>query len=753
MKKSFGTKMKVWAIGALAVVAGGTFTSCQEEIAEENRFTFKGELISHHLDSNERYSNFCKILKQARIGKKAGSMFTNLSTYGSYTCFAPTNEAIDKYLLEKYNEYMESVEANKLDPTVKIKNTGITSPRLEDLSDSMATVIAKNHILEQGLTTIEVGNGAFPKKTMNRRSVMLGWTTDSLGYSVATVDGIEILEQNIETENGYVHCIKGALAPSDQPTSSLLASQGAFSLFSEALTKTGFDEYLEQYDNPNDPEYDGLGVYGPAFQTQNKQEPPYPESNKMGFTLLVETDELLADPNNNSLGLSIQSVEDLEWFAANWYGNITDKANREFDFKGDYTNPENPLYKFIAYHIIDRTLLYKSGKSTGGFVMEGYQTESEDGELNKGQFDSEENLGTNFDRYDYFETALPYTCVKVTKPLSNATGEYRQHDGGSGMLRNAIVINYAQEMGTFFVNPAMEYHMNVIVEDASTTASRPGLEDFEQQAVNGMIYTINKILVYNEDEMRGNILNERMRWDVFSLFPELTNNDVRWVPQDGTYTLVYIPENYCNRLRHNNADTKIYYLRPYNAGLGISGGGYANYQGDEMLVTGKYDFQYRIPYVPQGSYEIRFGFSTSDARGVAQFYFGEEGRLQICGIPLDMRNSNIEFMGWFEENEESEDENRKSDKAMRNRGFMKAPASIFGDGGGSLGVKNMRYAESALRRIIGTYELEYSKNYWLRFKDVTEGGTSDKPNEFNQDYLEIVPVSIINNPGKPEDIY
>ena len=208
MKKSFGTKMKVWAIGALAVVAGGTFTSCQEEIAEENRFTFKGELISHHLDNNERYSNFCKILKQARIGKKAGSMFTTLSTYGSYTCFAPTNEAIDQYLLEKYNEYMESVEANKLDPTVKIKNTGITSPRLEDLSDSMATVIAKNHILEQGLTTIEVGNGAFPKKTMNRRSVMLGWTTDALGYSVATVDGIEIVEQNIETENGYVHCIK-----------------------------------------------------------------------------------------------------------------------------------------------------------------------------------------------------------------------------------------------------------------------------------------------------------------------------------------------------------------------------------------------------------------------------------------------------------------------------------------------------------------------------------------------------------------
>ncbi len=745
MKKSFGTKIKACALSALTVLMAGTFTGCEREIEESNRFTFTGELIADHLKKHDKYKNFRYILDKAKIGKKAGSMLTTLSTYGSYTCFAPTNEAIDKYIEEKYNEYLESVELNKLDPTVKIVNTGITSPELEDLSDSMATVIAKNHILEQGFSTIEVGNGAFPKKTMNRRSVMLGWENDSLGFPVATIDGIEIEEQNIETENGYIHSLKGTLAPSDQPTSALLASQPAFTLFSEALTATGFDEYLEQYEI--DPNYDGLALVGPPFKTQGNQEPPYPEAYNKGFTLLVETDELLADPNKNSLGLSIQSVSDLEWFAANWYGTITDKDNRTFDYKGDYTNPRNPLYKFIAYHIVDRKLLYKSGNGPGGFIMEGFQTIS-DGEIDKGKFDSEENMPTSFDRYDYFETALPYTSIKVTKPFSNNTTEYVRYGGESGYLKDELVVNYAQEMGTRCITPAMSHHINVVIENESTTRTRPGLEEFQPQAVNGMIYTIDKILVYNENEMAGNILDERMRWDVFSLFPELTNNDVRWVPQDGKYTLSYIPENYCGRLRHNNTDTHIYYLRPYNAGLGTSGNGYANYQGDEMLVTGKYDFEYRIPYVPAGSYEIRFGFSTSDARGVAQFYFNN----QICGIPLDMRNSNHEFMGWFEESE-VEDDNRKSDKSMRNRGFMKAPASIFGDGGGTLGIKNMRYAESAFRRIIGTYELEYGKDYWLRFKDVTEGGTDEKPNEFNQDYLEIVPVGIINNPAKPEDIY
>lgn len=763
MKKSFGTKMKVWALGALTLFAGSTFTGCRDEIEESSRFTFTGELIADHLKNNDKYSNFCKILEQAKIGKKAGSMLTTLSTYGKYTCFAPTNEAIENYINEKYNEYMESVEQNKLDPSIKIVNTGITSPYLDELSDSMAAVIAKNHILEDKLSTIEVGDGAFPKKTMNRRSVILSWGEDSLGYPVAKVDGVEILEQNIETENGYVHCINGALAPSDEPTSTLLASQPAFTLFSDALVATGFDEYLTTYEL--NPDYDPYSISVPPFKTQNNQQPPCPEVYNQGFTLLVETDELLADPDNNSLNISIQSIEDLEWFAANYYidvkkggyikkddgtgetdfGYINDKGEA-ISYKGKYTDPLNPLYKFIAYHILDRKLLYRSGKGPGGFLMEGYQTITE-GEVDKNKFDSEENMPTSYDRYDYFETALPFTMVKVTKPFSNNTTEYTKYGGETGLLMDQIVINYAQDMGTRFVNPLMRKHINVVVEDATTTANRPGLENFKQQAINGMIYTIDKILVYDETEMAGNIFNERMRWDVFSLFPELTNNDVRWMPEDATYTLTYIPpKGYCSRLRVRNDDTHIYYLRPHNA---MHDRGYANYQGDEMLVTGKYDFEYRIPHVPAGTYEIRFGFSCSDARGVAQFYFADK----ICGIPLDMRDSNLDFMGWFEESED-EDTNRKNDKAMRNRGFMKAPASIYL---GAYDVKgpvlSMRHAKRAFRRVIGTYTLEPNKDYWLRFKDVTEGGTEDKPNEFNQDYLEIVPVGILNDPGKPEDIY
>jgi hypothetical protein len=88
---------------------------------------------------------------------------------------------------------------------------------------------------------------------------------------------------------------------------------------------------------------------------------------------------------------------------------------------------------------------------------------------------------------------------------------------------------------------------------------------------------------------------------------------------------------------------------------------------------------------------------------------------------------------------------------------MKAPASIALPG--KDGPKNMRHTPTALRRVIGTYDINYNSSnakdneYWLRFKDVTEGGSEEKPNEFNQDYLEIVPIKIITDPAKPEDIY
>lgn len=722
MKKTF-LNLKAWAFASLTIFLGATFVGCVDDVPQENRFTFTGELISTYLEkSPERFSNFISILDKAKIGKKSsGSILKTLSTYGSYTCFAPVNEAVEAYLQNEYDKYIESIEKNKEDATYPIYRTGIHSPYIEDLTDSMATVIAKNHIIEMGYMTTDVSAGAFPMSTMNRRSTLIDFYTDSDGRVYPLLNNsAKIIEQDLEMENGYIQIIDAVLSPSDRNTSELIEQHKAFSIMAKAIKVTGLDSLLNIYEI--DPDYDNT-LYGPAFETQNKQQPPYPVEKKQKYTFLLESDDLLADPNKNHLGMSIMSIEDLEKFASAWYGT---------EAPGDYNNPKNALYKFVAYHIIDRKLLYSSSTGSGGFILENYS---------HNDFNSEVNLPTSFDRYDYFETMLPYTMIKVTRPFTNDTPYEPYGSEEPSSLKQQIIVNYAQDMGTRCNNPNMKYHLNVVVEDAKTGSNRMSDgESFIQESINGIIHTIDKILIYNEDEMVGNVLKERMRWDIISIFPELTSNGVRWAQQD-KYTLTYIPDKFCSRLQINNNDSHVYYLRPHATGLG----GYVNYQGDELLVTGKYDFQYRIPYVPAGNYEIRFGFSQSDARGVVQFYF--DGK--ICGIPVDMRNTaeNQTNIGWFDEDGMSEEEIRESDKSMRNRGWMKAPANCHM----TKEKESMRESILAIRRVIGTYRLD-NGDHWLRFKDVMENSTG-KLNEFNQDYLEIVPTSVINDPTKPEDIY
>lgn len=348
-------------------------------------------------------------------------------------------------------------------------------------------------------------------------------------------------------------------------------------------------------------------------------------------------------------------------------------------------------------------------------------------------FSSKVNLNQNFDSYEYYETMMPYTMIKVTKPYTNQA------------LKNEIIINYAQEQGTTCINPEMANHINVVVEKATVTKNKyPGLQDFSQMALNGILHTIDRILIYNEEEMAGNIFNERIRIDVSAIFPELTNNEVRWDLSSPGNLVTVIPNDFCKGFVVLNEQTEVFYFRPHQTYLNS----YANYQGDEFIVEGKYDFKYRIPHVPEGTYEIRFGYPKGYYRGVCQFYVDGV----IAGIPVDLRwnDATTILIGWSAVAGMSEEEQKESDKAMRNRGYMRGPGSIVLDEEAQPN-GTMRDSEQALRKIIGTYRLTKG-DHWLRFKDVSENSTGQMK-QFDQDYLELVPTSVIQNPNKPEDVY
>ena len=557
---------------------------------------------------------------------------------------------------------------------------------------------------------------------------------DSKRVYYVGINNSEIIEPDIATYNGTIHSIAEVINPSTDNAAEILNQSDGISIFREALNRTGLQNLLAKFELEKD--YDNT-MQAKKFDGQPGQTPLYPETKNQGFTLLIEPNEVLMDPTKNSFGMTIATWQDMAEFAEKVYGS-------EPGYEEVYDHPKNALFKFLSYHIIDRQLDFvKNG--VGGWIMEGYDRNS---------FNSESNMDQHYDWSDYFETYLPYDewtytdeelealrngdvdegcMIKVTRPYTNAE------------FKNDVVINLCNTTPS----DLMSYHTNIRVLSQTKAQSLfpETLGNVALDPENAKIHFIDKILVYNENEMIKNIINERMRWDPVSCFPELTTNRVRWNFNTGLFT--YIPaggddspneRQFCKRLRARNNDTEIFYLRP----CPTREQEYTNYQGDEFLIEGKYDAEYRLPHVPAGTYEIRIGFSMSTRRGVVQFYL--DGA--ICGIPTDMRmdDANKNRIGWFSDEELTEDEISDEEKAMRNRGYMKAPASIL------VGNKMpMRDSSNAMRRIVATnLDLEPTKEgHWLRVKNVTEASVGAE--EFNQDYLEIVPKSIYNNPANPED--
>ena len=111
-------KMKMLAVVLIALAAVQmTFVSCSDEPDVDNYYTSTSYYASSFLQQNGQYSQFVQILDRAKL-------LGLLGTYGSYTVFAPTNDAVDLYLAQN----------------------GFSS--VDDMSDSLCIDVAYNHVID-----------------------------------------------------------------------------------------------------------------------------------------------------------------------------------------------------------------------------------------------------------------------------------------------------------------------------------------------------------------------------------------------------------------------------------------------------------------------------------------------------------------------------------------------------------------------------------------------------------------------------
>ena len=651
-----------------------SIAACTDDIDKSNRYTFTGETVADFmLNRSDKYSHFINLLKRANL-------LGLLSTYGQYTLFLPDNNAVEKYLAEQDSIY----HATKDSPI--FVNTGISSPHIDELSDSMAIVIARNHLLNARYQTADMSEGALFTRNFNNRNLGISYDVVDESFYIMINNKSAIISGDNEVENGIIHIVDKAINPVEMNLPQLIGSCNFFSIFNEALNITGFKDSL-QLDIDNTYTWDPTATSGVMTPTY------YPKTKYQKYTGFLETDEVF-----NANG--IYTLDDLKAFAEKWYGT-EDRENAR--------SPQNALYKFVAYHFLDREITYDRivyHDLRGAIIM-----------------DSEQTMCADADRYDYFET-MQGRLMKVIKPLSTIHG-------------SNIYINFSKRELPYNIN--MHPHINVrIIPLTEFVHSNEMYAKFDQMASNGIIHPIDKILIYNEDEMVGNILNERIRIDVASLLPELSSNGLRFV---GRYSenLEYpaIPDGYAPYLKIR--DGLVQYLVTFYS-----------YFRDALVLCNNYDISLRIPPLPARTYEIRFGYFkglTGSSTGSNDNLYRGKKLVQIyidgkvASSPEDYGISNYS-KGAVPDNE-TYDNGLENDKFMRNVGWMKAPDcyKVIDNYGGDFVA---RHSGNHTRRIINRRYLD-EKEHWIRFRNVGESG------KLLLDYLEFVPLNIISDPTKPED--
>ena len=164
----------------------------------------------------------------------------------------------------------------------------------------------------------------------------------------------------------------------------------------------------------------------------------------------------------------------------------------------------------------------------------------------------------------------------------------------------------------------------------------------------------------------------------------------------------------------------------------------------------------RLPPVPDGTYELRIGYTANGARGMLQFYLGrsnDQTTMEALDIPLDMRfvpTNNSDGTpdtrtGWCLWTI-TDDRGVESDNNMHNLGYMRGPLYYTLGPNGSTVARSNR---EDLRRIIAKQSFEQGE-YWLRFKTVLPDNTGA---QFHLDYIEFCPENVYNNTIYAEDMY
>ncbi len=675
--------------------------ACKEDIDKSARYVFVTRTIASYLENHPQYSEYVRLMKEQKISNLSQStVYQLLTAYGYYTCFAPTNDAIQLYL--------DSLVIKGIIPEASWDAFPDEKSR-----DSVREVVVFNSILDGTKPMKKYTSSEFPRtneefsiNTMADRKISV--TYDPKDMNACMIDGIcpvSKTNRDINTINGYIHEVGYVINPSNETMGSTLHKFSTdftcnLSVMARMVGACGF---LDSLTRVKDERYETLYLTG-AFPTFHWNllnvdvEPP--EHRKYGFTIFAEKDEFW----ENELGKDRSEItmkDIMEWVdEKKYYPNAVKDEN--------YTSEENLLNQFVTYHMLPERIPV-------------------------------DKLALHYNEKGYnYRTALSTPTVPVWahyvtmgKRRLLRIWESRESEGPYlnrfPSLRNGRRENYHEK-------ECLPQNIGIRIE----TGEESGIV----KLINGIIYPIDEPIAYT-DNVRDNLAKVRIRYDAFEMQPEAMNNDMRLMSYFKRFYFSSDPDKqYFDNLTVNTKETNFMLLNGRDQG-------WPNYQADEVLAEGLYDITITLPPVPRyGVYEIRMGVSTvSGTRGICQIYWGsQKDRLKPQGIPVNMLLGGQDALLGWEQDTDDDDYNAEVDKKMRNNGFMKGPEYIVANAGGS---ETNRRSATSTRRIIVREAMSPDLTYYLRFKTVQDY----LEKQLFVDYLEFCPKEVYDNPEWPEDIW
>ena len=684
--------------------------SCKENIDTSNRYVFRERTIASYLTSHEQFSDYVKLLKAQKISDLSEtSVYQLMTAYGAYTCFAPTNEALQLYL--------DSLVIKEIIPIASWDSFTSTH-----VLDSVRRVVVMNSILDATkihkvlpMAEFPQNNEEFSVNTMEDRKISATYSKNN--SDSCFIDGIcpvSLTNRDIEAINGYIHELGYVIAPSNETLGSTLHRyaydyNSGYSVMAKLVEACRLIDTLSVV---KDEVYEMLVQTDVITDCKNPPQSwaayPCPEHRKYGFTLFAETDEFWA----KTLGKDIKDITVIDvkdWIASqNLYPDAKNDEN--------YTSEDNLLNQFVTYHIIPQRI--PVDKLVIHYNEKGYNYKN--------------STHYSVPVWTHFITMGKRRLVKTWQSVES-----------NGIYLNRFPLLDNGRHGT--------YHELSCDPENEGIYLNTSAESNVIKLINAMIYPIDKVLAY-DDHTRDNLARTRLRYDSWDFLPEMMNNDMRHMGYNASF---YFPNDqvysYFRDCSVNTKDTYFYILNGW-------GSGWPNYQGDEMLVMGIYDITLKLPPVPRtGSWEIRMGVSTESSwRGICQVYFGTHpDQLAPAGIPVDMALGGLyrrddekvygSIVGW-EKDTDDDDYNAEVDKRMKNNGFMKGPEYIVETPGGT---DTNRSMEKTTRRIILRTTIDADKTYYMRFKSCQD----QIHKQLFIDYMEWCPKEVFDNPIEPEDIW